>query len=79
MKLKYAKEGCSQAVQQRTNNCSATKGPVAVLDVPDTEAPARKKSKGAVEQPQRRALRQRKGTKPGKFIAQIALIIDTSF
>ena len=78
-KTKGLEDGCSQTDLQETENCSATKRPFAVLDVPDTEAPARKKRKGAEEQPRRRSLRQRKEIKPGKFIAQIALIIDTSF
>ena len=78
-KRKRSEEGCSQTVLQGTNNRSAKKGPVAVLEVHDAEAPARKKRKGAVEQPRRKTSRQRKATKPGQFIAQITLIMDTSF
>ncbi|XP_036436134.1 serine/threonine-protein kinase pim-1-like [Colossoma macropomum] len=72
-KRKRSEEGCSQAVLQETKNSSAKKRPAAVLDVPDTEAPARKKRKVAVEQPQRRSPRQRKGTKPDTFATRYVL------
>ncbi|KAL6489125.1 hypothetical protein MHYP_G00028660 [Metynnis hypsauchen] len=66
-KRKRSEEGCSQTVVQGTNNYPAKKGLVAALEVSNTEAPARKKRKGAAEQPKRQTHRQRKGTKPDTF------------
>ncbi|KAL6489319.1 hypothetical protein MHYP_G00030600 [Metynnis hypsauchen] len=72
-KRKRPEEGCSQAVLQETENGSAKKRPVAVLEVPDTEGPARKKRKGAEEQPRRRSPRQRKDAKPDTFATRYVL------
>ncbi|KAL7833831.1 hypothetical protein AOLI_G00287910 [Acnodon oligacanthus] len=69
-KRKRSEEGCSQTVLQRKSNCSATKEPVVVLERFSTEAPVRKKRKGAVEQPMRRTRRQRKATKPDTFASR---------
>ncbi|KAL7833753.1 hypothetical protein AOLI_G00287130 [Acnodon oligacanthus] len=69
-KRKRSEEGCSQSVLQGKSNCSATKEPVVVLERFSTEAPVRKKRKGAVEQPMRRTRRQRKATKPDTFASR---------
>ncbi|KAL7831135.1 hypothetical protein SRHO_G00306370 [Serrasalmus rhombeus] len=66
-KRKRSEEGCSQTVLQGKTNCSAKKEPVVVLEKLNTEAPARKKRKGTVEQPMRRTRRQRKATKLDTF------------
>ncbi|KAL7874850.1 hypothetical protein SRHO_G00058200 [Serrasalmus rhombeus] len=66
-KRKRSEEGCSQTVLQGTNNYPAKKGLVTVLEVSNTEAPARKKRKGAAEQPKRQTRRQRKAAKPDTF------------
>ncbi|XP_036436119.1 serine/threonine-protein kinase pim-1-like [Colossoma macropomum] len=72
-KRKRSEEGCSQAVLYRTDKCSATKGPAEELEFPNTEAPARKKRKVAVEQPRRKSPRQRKGSKPDTFATRYVL------
>ncbi|KAL7833765.1 hypothetical protein AOLI_G00287250 [Acnodon oligacanthus] len=69
-KRKRSEEGCSQTVLQGKSNCSATKEPNVVLERFSTEAPVRKKRKGAVEQPMRRTRRQRKATKPDTFASR---------
>ncbi|KAL6461594.1 hypothetical protein MHYP_G00297380 [Metynnis hypsauchen] len=74
-KRKRSEEGCSQTVLQGKTNCSAKKEPVVVLEKLNTEAPAKKKRKGAVEQPMRRTRRQRKATKPDTFASRYTVAI----
>ncbi|KAL7875023.1 hypothetical protein SRHO_G00059930 [Serrasalmus rhombeus] len=72
-KRKRSEEDCSLAVLQETENRSAKKRPVAVLEVPDTEGPARKKRKGAKEQPRKRSPRQRNDAKSDTFATRYVL------
>ncbi|KAL7875002.1 hypothetical protein SRHO_G00059720 [Serrasalmus rhombeus] len=72
-KRKRSEEDCSLAVLQETENRSAKKRPVAVLEVPDTEGPARKKRKGAKELPRKRSPRQRNDAKSDTFATRYVL------